>query len=215
MKVFASWSGGKDCMLALYRVLQEGAHEVESLVNMCDSDGEHSRSHGIRKQLIAAQAEQISISVIQEPTDFTGYEVCFKAVITDLKKKGVTAGVFGDIYLMEHRTWIERVCDELNITPLFPLWENDTKSLLNEFIDAGFGALTVAVNTDSLDESWLGRELDRAFYRDITSLEGIDPCAENGEYHSFVHAGPIFSQPVSFSKGEPYQRGNHIFLPLN
>ncbi|MFW5851715.1 MAG: diphthine--ammonia ligase [Bacteroidota bacterium] len=215
MKAFTSWSGGKDCMLALYRFLQNNEHEVAFLVNMCDSDGEHSRSHGIKKHFIAEQAAQLNIPIIQELTDFKGYEVCFKSVINELKKEGITAGVFGDIYLMEHRTWIERVCAELEIQAFFPLWENDTKVLLKEFIDVGFKALTVAVNANKLDKTWIGRDLNKSFFNDITSMDNIDPCAENGEYHSFVYSGPIFSNPVKFSKGEVYQKNHHFFLPLD
>jgi uncharacterized protein (TIGR00290 family) len=214
MKVFASWSGGKDCMLAVYRQLQKEGIEVAYLVNMCDTDGEHSRSHGIKKSFIKKQATAMNIPILQEATDQRGYEICFKSVINELKKEGVTAGIFGDIYLMEHRTWIERVCRELQIKPIFPLWENDTKTLLREFIDAGFKALTVAVNTDKLDKNWIGRELDLSFYNDITSMENIDPCAENGEYHSFVFNGPIFSEPVNFSMGKIHQNNNHLFLQL-
>ena len=214
MKTFASWSGGKDCMLALYRTLQNSEHEVAYLVNMCDTDGEHSRSHGIKKSFIAEQAAALNIPIIQETTDFKGYETCFKSVINNLKKEGVAAGIFGDIYLMEHRTWIERVCMESGIQPIFPLWKNDTKELLKEFIDAGFRTLTVAVNTDKLNENWLGRVLDISFYNEITTMESIDPCAEDGEYHSFVFDGPIFSNPVSFSKGRVTKKNNHSFLEL-
>jgi uncharacterized protein (TIGR00290 family) len=215
MKVFASWSGGKDCMLAVYRQLQKEGMEIACLVNMCNTDGEYSRSHGIRKSFIQDQAAAMNIPIVQEPTDIRGYETCFKSVINELKKEGVTAGIFGDIYLMEHRTWIERVCNELQIEPIFPLWENDTKTLLKEFIEAGFKALTVAENTNTLNENWIGRELDLSFYNEITSLENIDPCAENGEYHSFVYSGPIFSQPVKFEKGKIHQKDNNIFLQLS
>lgn len=215
MKAFASWSGGKDCMLAVYRTLQKKEYEVAYLVNMCDNDGEHSRSHGIKKSFIETQAKAMNIAIVQEAADFKGYESSFKAVISELKKDGVTAGIFGDIYLMEHRTWIERVCQELEIEPIFPLWENDTKLLLKEFIEAGFKSLTVAINTDKLDNTWLGRNMNNSFYDDITALKDIDPCAENGEYHSFVYDGPIFSEPVNFSKGEVRTDKNHLFLALN
>jgi uncharacterized protein (TIGR00290 family) len=215
MKVFASWSGGKDCMLALYRHLQTKGNEVAYLVNMCDTDGEHSRSHGIKKSIIHSQAEAMNIPIIQEATDFSGYEARFKSVITELKTDGVTAGIFGDIYLVEHRTWIERVCKELDIEPIFPLWGNDTKKLLKEFINVGFKALTVAVNTDKLNENWIGRNLDLSFFDEITAMKNTDPCAENGEYHSFVYDGPVFSNPVKFTKGETYRKDNHIFLTLN
>ena len=214
MKVFASWSGGKDCMLAVYRLLQKEGMEIACLVNMCDIDGEYSRSHGIRKSFIQNQAAAMNIPILQEPTDIRGYETCFKSVINELKKEGITAGIFGDIYLLEHRVWIERVCNEMQIEPIFPLWENDTKTLLKEFIDTGFKALTVAVNTDKLDENWIGRELDLSFYNEITAMENIDPCAENGEYHSFVYSGPIFSHPVKFEKGKIHQKNNHVFLQL-
>jgi uncharacterized protein (TIGR00290 family) len=215
MKAFASWSGGKDCMLAVYRYLQTIDHEMAYLVNMCDVDGEQSRSHGINKSFIRSQAQAMNIPIVQQATDFRGYESCFKAVITDLKKEGVTAGVFGDIYLVEHRIWIERVCKELDIDPIFPLWENDTKALLKEFVEEGFKAFTVAVNKQKLNKNWIGRELDRSFFNDITTMENIDPCAENGEYHTFVYDGPIFSNPVKYEKGQPYEKGHHIFLPLN
>ncbi len=214
MKAFASWSGGKDCMLAVYRQLQIKSNDVAYLVNMCDIDGIHSRSHRIKKSFIRLQAKAINIPIVQEAIDFRGYETHFKSVINKLKKEGVTAGIFGDIYLKEHRIWIERVCKELNIEPIFPLWENNTNSLLKEFIELGFKALTVAVNADKLDKNWIGRNLDLSFYHEITTMKNIDPCAENGEYHSFVYDGPIFSKPVKFEKGEIYKKDNHIFLPL-
>jgi uncharacterized protein (TIGR00290 family) len=215
MKVFASWSGGKDCMLALYRHLQTKGNDVAYLVNMCDADGKHSRSHGIKKSFIRRQAEAMNIPIIQKATDYRGYEAHLKSVINELKTDGVTAGIFGDIYLMEHRTWIERVCKELDIEPIFPLWGNDTKKLLKELINVGFKALTVAVNTDKLNENWIGRNLDLSFFDEITAMGNTDPCAENGEYHSFVYDGPVLEYPVKFTKGETYRKDNHIFLTLN
>ncbi|MCG8410573.1 MAG: diphthine--ammonia ligase [Bacteroidales bacterium] len=215
MKAFASWSGGKDCMLALYRFLQNDKNEVAYLVNMCDDDGKHSRSHRIKKHLIAEQASMLNIPIVQETTGTEGYETYFKFVINRLKKEGVTAGIFGDIYLIEHRKWIERVCADLDIQAIFPIWGDGTRLLLKEFIETGFKALTVAVDIKKLNSNWLGRELDLSFYNDIVSINDVDPCAENGEYHSFVYGGPIFSKPVSFSKGEVYQNDNHIFLQLN
>jgi uncharacterized protein (TIGR00290 family) len=214
MKAFASWSGGKDCMLAAHRILKQNKIEITHLVNMCDTDDMHSRSHGIKKEFIQQQAKAINIALIQKAIDNSGYEACFKAVIQTLKEEGVEAGIFGDIYLMEHRTWIERVCKEMDITPLFPLWENDTNELLKEFIDEGFHSITVAINTNFLDHNWLGRNMDNSFYTDITALENIDPCAENGEYHSFVFDGPIFSDSIEINKGEVTHKNNHSFLEL-
>jgi uncharacterized protein (TIGR00290 family) len=203
MQLFVSWSGGKDCMLALYRVLHAKQHEVSHLVNMCDIDGLHSRSHGLKKHLIAQQASAVGIEIVQHETDFKNYKTDFKLVIEQLKKQGVTGGIFGDIYLQPHRDWIELVCLETGIQPLFPLWNQPTIELVNEFIGLGFKTLTVSVNDQFLLQSWLGREIDK------------DPCAENGEYHSFVYDGPIFKNAVSFVKGEEYYRDNHWFLELN
>ncbi|WP_088654902.1 Dph6-related ATP pyrophosphatase [Geofilum rhodophaeum] len=214
MKAFASWSGGKDCMLAVYRYLQTNDHEMACLVNMCDADGEQSRSHGIHKRFIQSQARAMNLPIVQQAVDARGYESCFKAVVNELKKEGVTVGVFGDIYLVEHRQWIERVCEDLDVAPIFPLWENDTQALLMEFVELGFKALTVAVHKNKLGEHWVGRELDLPFFKEITAIADIDPCAENGEYHSFVYDGPLFSHPVAFEKGTPYEKDYHVFLPL-
>jgi diphthine-ammonia ligase len=214
MKLFTSWSGGKDCMLALYRVLKEKEHEVSHLINMCDIDGMHSRSHGMGKHLIARQAMSMRVEIIQPESDFKSYEALFKKTIKNLKDQGITGGIFGDIYLQEHRDWIERVCSEMAIQPFFPLWQNNTTDLLHEFIHSGFKTIVVSVNAKHLPQSWLGRDIDKDFVRDILKLDGIDPCAENGEYHSFVYDGPILKEPVSFLKGQEYFKYNHWFLDL-
>lgn len=215
MRAFASWSGGKDCTLALHRFLNRKGNEVACLVNMCEPDSGLSRSHGLSQQLIKAQADCLGIPLIQPKADFDQYEETFKKVLTSLRNLGFEAGVFGDIYLMEHRTWIERVCAEVKLQAVFPLWGEDTQLLLQEFIAEGFNALTVSIQCDKLPIRWLGRELDQAFYNDITCLPGIDPCAENGEYHSFVYNGPLFSSAVPFQKGKTRIDQKHYFLELN
>ena len=213
MKAFVSWSGGKDCMLAVYRFLRNKSNSVSHLVNMCESDSEYSRSHGIKKNLIKNQADSIGIPIIQEKVGDL-YETSFKNVISKLKPEGVTAGVFGDIYLQEHRTWIERVCSEMNIEAIFPLWGEDTKELLDEFISEDFKTIVVAIDNTKLSTEWLGRTIDSEFLKDIVKLKNIDPCAENGEYHSFVYDGSLFKKPVSFIKGETYSETKNTFLEL-
>ena len=156
----------------------------------------------------------MGIPVAQPISDFGGYEKAFKEQISILKKSGVQAGIFGDIYLEEHRTWINRVCSEMEIEPVFPLWGEDTGDLLKEFIAEGFQTIVVAVNNQMLDEQWLARIINTEFYNDIINLNGIDPCAENGEYHSFVFDGPLFKKPVKFTHGEKYAKGKHLFLKL-
>ena len=214
MKAFVSWSGGKDCMLALYRFLESKENEVFCLLNMCDENEEHSGSHELPAYIIRRQAEAMNVPVRQQKTPKKQYEQQLKTVIAELKTQGVTAGVFGDIYLEAHRVWIERVCSEAGITPVFPLWGDDTRALLAEFIDAGFSSLTVAVRENTLPESWLGRKLDSAFLNEISALNGMDACGEMGEYHSFVYDGPLFSHPVEFSAGNQYRSNNHIYLEI-
>lgn len=202
-------------MLALYRIIQDKQHDVSHLVNMCDIDGVHSGSHGLKKNIIARQAEAIGMTIIQQETGFKDYEINFKKIIANLKREGVDGGIFGDIYLQEHRDWIVRVCSETGIQPAFPLWNNDTRDLINEFIDSGFKALVVSVNSNFLPQLWLGRNINTDFISDIIKLEQIDPCAEKGEYHSFVYDGPIFRNPVPFTTGMEYLKDNHWFLELN
>ena len=214
MKAFVSWSGGKDCMLALNRYLKNHSKQDVCLLNMCDEHSDLSRCHGLKKKMIGLQAEKMGIHLFHETTDFAGYEKAFKQKIAELKLMGVAEGVFGDIYLEEHRTWIERVCNEMEIEAVFPIWHADTKKLLLELVDERFKALTVAVHCDMLPEQWLGRELNRSFYDEIITLKGIDPCAENGEYHSYVYDGPLFSEPVSFIKWEKTKRDNYYFLTI-
>ncbi len=214
MNVFVSWSGGKDCMLALHRIIKEKKHNVVALVNMCTVDGEHSGSHGLSKSTIHQQAIELGIPIIQQPVDKNGYEHNFKQVISNLKEQGVQGAVFGDIYLEAHHEWITRVCDEIKISPIFPLWLNNTNDLLNEFIDAGFETLAVSVNSKHLSKVWLGRILNQEFLKDICLLDGIDACAENGEYHTFVYNGPLFKKPVHFTTSEPQFENNHWVLPL-
>lgn len=214
MKVFSSWSGGKDCMLALYRIQKSKQHEISVLVNMCDAETDYSRSHGIKQELIVRQAEALGIPLIQPKTSRADYERNFKSVILELKEQGITGGIFGDIYLREHREWIERVCAECGIEAIFPLWNNLVNMLAAEFIKVGFKTLTVSVNANYLTENFLGREYDSALVEELSKIEGIDVCAELGEFHTFVYDGPGFNHPVSFQKGGVTFRDNHWFLEI-
>jgi diphthine-ammonia ligase len=214
MKAFVSWSGGKDCMLALHRIQKEGTCQVSCLINMCSDESDKSRSHGLPKSLIRQQSQAMGIPIIQPVSGFGNYETVFKETISQLKKEGVEYGIFGDIYLMEHRTWIERVCSETDITPLFPLWNCITADLIREFVKEGFKAQLVSVNTRNLSQEWLGRQIDMLFIEDILGLQHIDPCAENGEYHSFVYDGPNFNAPVSFRNKGSYLDKEHWFQDL-
>ncbi|MGL5637240.1 MAG: diphthine--ammonia ligase [Bacteroidales bacterium] len=214
MKAFVSWSGGKDCMYALHRFLSDTENQVECLVNFCDANTLRSRSHGLDASLIKAQAEAMGLQIIQEPLSTGSYEYHFKEVVSRLKKKGVEAGVFGDIYLREHRDWIERVCRDCAIDAVFPLWGQPTNDLMEGFIAADYKTLIVSVRAEERFRDLPGQILNQALYKTLKSMDGVDPCGENGEYHSFVVDGPLFLRPVTYETGEVYEADNHYFLPV-
>lgn len=187
MKLFVSWSGGKDSALAAYRARQQG-HQLAYLLNCVDEDGARSRSHGLPAEVIGLQARAMDIPLIQVHTSWEEYEAHFKEAMGMLVRVGVTGGVFGDMAIEEHRAWVERVCAEVGIAPLLPLWGEDPEELLEEFWAAGFRAVVVA---SRIDPAWVGRPLDRALVAEIRA-RGAHPCGEWGEYHTLVTEGPLF-----------------------
>lgn len=214
MKAFVSWSSGKDCMYALYKFLQQKDNEVIALLNMTNADSDKSRSHGITNEMVLRQAAQLSFPLVQQPAGKSDYEANFKKAVEALKQKGAEAGVFGDIYLEEHRVWIERVCSEMGITPVFPLWGYDTAQLIRQFVDDGFKTITVAVRKNKLSQDFLGKVIDSDFIAQLSAMDGIDLCAERGEYHSFVFDGPLFKKTVSFTTGEISEDTHHYYIQL-
>lgn len=213
LKAFVSWSGGKESTLAFYRAMKNGIQSV-CLINMLSEDGSYSRSHGINSELIKAQAEAIGIPIIQPKTTWESYEDNFKDTIMQLKNEGVEAGVFGDIDLQEHREWVERVCRETGIKAILPLWGEEREKLLMDFITSGFKAIVCSTNASFLGSEWLGREVDYKFIEDLKALGNIDLCGEKGEYHTFVYDGPIFREPVKFTKNKKVLRGKNWFLEI-
>lgn len=216
MKAFVSWSGGKDCLYALYTFLSRNGgdpSEVAALLNMVTAGRDKSRSHGIGIDVVRTQAEAVGIPIYQVAVEGK-YEPAFKDAILRIKReKGVNTGIFGDIYLQVHRDWIERVCSEIGITPIFPLWGRATDEIVRSFVHDGFKTRIVAVRKGMLDESFLGRDVDEEFIEDASKLP-IDLCGEEGEYHTFVYDGPIFSHPVAFREGEKWSDEKHFFLSI-
>lgn len=210
MKVFASWSGGKESALATYKAILQG-YQVLYLVNFLSEDGKRSRSHGIKAEVLDLQSEAIGIPIVQVKTSWENYEENFKKVVTELKEKGIEGGVFGDMDLEEHREWIERVCAELGIKPLLPLWGIGPGDLLADFWGLGLEAVTVATR---LDESLLGRNLDKAFLAEIQNFN-CHLCGESGEYHTFVTNGPIFKKLLKVTQGKREKRDDVWFLEIS
>ena len=213
-KVFASWSGGKDCCLALHRA-KTGGMDVRYLANMVTEDGKRSRSHGISAAAIKKQAEALGIPIVQRRTTDDTYEVEFIKMLQDFKRQGIEGGVFGDIDFEPHREWNEKVCAAAAITPHLPLWQADQVQLLEEFIDAGFIAVVVAVRADLLGKEVLGRTVARKFLTYIAGRDkGITPCGEAGEYHTLVIDGPLFQKRLEIAASEKVSRGDHHFLEI-
>ncbi len=214
MQVIGLWSGGKDSCFACYKAKSEG-YNIVSLFNFTNYDGKNSISHGLSSQIIRKQVSLLDIPLFQKAMPKKNYREEFKNVINEWKKNAGIAGiVFGDIYLQEHKDWIDKVCSELNVEPILPLWKEDTRVLINAFIKAGFKAKIVSTDAKFLGEEWLGREVDRMLVKDLENLGNIDLCGEKGEFHTFVYDGPIFKKPVEFSFGKKAQKNGHWFLEV-
>ena len=216
MRAMCSWSGGKDCCLAYYKAISEGI-EICHLLNFVTEDAEHSVSHGLDSELMALQAEAMGVHLIQKRVRWGDYEQAMKQVIEGLKPEGITAEVFGDIHLQEHRDWLDRVCTELGITPVFPLWQQDTRQLIEDFIVAGFEAIVVSVRNDVMGWEWLGRKVDRDFVRALQRHDGevpVDFCGEKGEFHTVVLDGPVFEKRLVIEMGDVVEENGHFLLRI-
>jgi uncharacterized protein (TIGR00290 family) len=209
---FCSWSGGKDSCLALYRTVQRGG-VPRRLLTMLTGDGMHSRSHGLPPEVIAAQAAALNIPLQTGRAGWDDYEAVFLTRLAELRAEGVGDGVFGDIDLEPHRQWVERVCGRHGIAAHLPLWQEARRDLLAEFIGAGFSATIVAVSDARLPTSFLGRQLD---WPTVAALEaaGVDACGEEGEFHTVVTGGPLFSAPLDLKHGQVIGHAGYSFLEV-
>ncbi|MFC1969231.1 diphthine--ammonia ligase [Chloroflexota bacterium] len=215
-RVFASWSGGKDCSLALYRAVKSGL-PASYLLNMVTEDGTHSRTHGLSVGVLQAQSQALGIPVMQCQTTWDNYEAEFKQTLRALKLEEITGAVFGDIDFDEHRQWIERVCGEVDIAPHLPLWGESQDRLMREFIDLGFEATVVTTRADLLGEEWLGRKIDRDFLARLNELgkeKAITPSGEAGEYHTLVTNGPLFNQRIEILETRKVRKDEYWFLEI-
>lgn len=194
-----SWSGGKDSCLAMWRARQSGM-SIKRLITAMDESGSSSRSHGIPPELIAAQADALGAEIRFYDTSWKTYEEMFVAMLRDARNDGIRHAVFGDIDLVPHREWEEKVCAQAGLQANLPLWDEPRIKLVDEFLELGFKAIVVCVNGDHLPEEFCGREFNAAFLADLPA--DVDACGENGEFHTFVYDGPMFSRPVPFTRGQ-------------
>ena len=200
--------------MACYKAISSG-FAVSHLLNIISEDARRSRSHGLDSALIAAQSEAIDIPVIQRRTTWDTYEREFKTAICGLKQLGVEGAVFGDIHVKGHKDWVDRICKELDIKPIEPLWGRDTEDIFTEFIDKGFKAIVVRIKADLLGEEWLGREIDRSFMSDLLKLGKVDLCGELGEYHTFVTDGPLFKRRIKIVESAKTLKNGYWSLDIS
>ncbi len=208
-KAIFCWSGGKDSAMALHKVLQENEYEVVGLLTTLNAEFKRISMHGVCEELLNKQAESIGLPLIKmfvsEGTN-SEYEKSMESLLIKYKAQGVSKVIFGDIFLEDLRTYRENNLNKVGLTAEFPLWKRDTKELINEFLLAGFKTITCCVNDAFLGEHRVGEEITEDFIK--TLQNNIDPCGENGEYHSFCYDGPIFKSLIKFSVGEK------IYKPL-
>lgn len=235
LKALLSWSGGKDSALALREVRLRGGVEIVGLLTTFSEEFDRVSMHGVRREWLEAQAEALELPLEEvflptPPPDGpcpsssgaaqgftvfpsnTSYEEKMLEAFRRAREQGIEAIVSGDIFLEDLRAYRERLLADAGLKGVFPLWKRNTRELMREFLASGFLAIVVCADSRKLDASWAGRALDEAFLRDLPP--DVDPCGENGEFHTFVFDGPGFSHPVPAAAGETVLREPFWFCDL-
>lgn len=207
-KAVLHWSGGKDAAFCLYKLRNSKQVKIEKLVTTITEPYNRISMHGVRTELLDKQVESLGIPLekitLSEMPSMDYYETALKNKLIELKKKGLNVSVFGDIFLEDIKSYRERILSEINVDLLFPLWQIPTTKLSKDFLAAGFKAKVVCVDSKHLNKSFAGLDYDLDFINALP--KNVDPCGENGEFHTFVYAGPGFQQPIDFVQGEKVYR---------
>jgi len=203
-KVLLSWSGGKDSALALDSLRSDGEFEIAALLTAVTEDYQRISMHGVRRELLRAQAEATGCALqeILLPRDCSDEEYArrMEAALAPNVKAGTFKVAFGDLFLEDVRQYRLDRLGLIGMTPVFPIWGIDTTELAHSFVERGFRAIVVCVDIHTLDGSYAGREFDESLLADLPPE--VDPCGENGEFHTFVYDGPIFARPIPVTRGE-------------
>lgn len=212
--VLMSWSGGKDSCLALYEI--QKTRRVEALLTTVTRDFDRISMHGVRRLLLERQVESLRLALrqihISKGATNDEYEQNTGAVLAEYRVRGIQSVVFGDLFLEDIRAYRERLLSRHGMTGLYPIWGRDTARLIRDFIAMGFRTAVVCVDPAKLDRRFVGRVIDEQFLSELPAQ--VDPCGENGEYHTFVFDGPNFTRPVEFSFGEIVLRDGFWFADL-
>jgi len=211
-KFVASYSGGKDSILAIYKAIEAGLSPLE-LITTYNTDAGRSWFHGLSEGLIQKVSDSLGIPITLIKTSGEKYEENFEKALSEAKDKGAEVCVFGDIDIEGHLEWCTRRCENTGLVPYFPLWKKERKKVVHEFIDAGFSALVTIIDTSRLSKDFLGQKLTKKILGEIEE-SGADICGENGEYHTFVYDGPIFENKIDLAIKGKVERDKYIVLDI-
>jgi len=210
------WSGGKDSALALFELRQSAEFEVVALLTTLTRDFDRISMHGVRRELLLRQAAAIGVPLdevwISQGASNAEYEAQMAGQLAKYKAAGINHIAFGDIFLEDLRMYREQNLARLELAALFPIWKRDTSELVETFLARGFRSITCCIDSRKLDDSFVGREIDRRFLSELPA--GVDPCGENGEFHSYTCAGPVFDREISVRTGETLRRDSFLFCDL-
>jgi uncharacterized protein (TIGR00290 family) len=216
MRTWLSWSSGKDSAWSLQTLRERGEAEVTGLFTTVNAAFNRVAMHAVRRSLLEAQARAAGLALhviaIPHPCPDAEYERIMGAFVADARRHGVEVMAFGDLFLADIRAYRERQLAGTGIAPLFPLWGRDTRALASAMIDGGLVAHVTCVDPARLDRSFAGRRFDHAFLADLPP--GVDPCGENGEFHTCVSAGPMLSAPTPVHPGAVTERDGFVFADL-
>ncbi|MGH7487556.1 MAG: ATP-binding protein [bacterium] len=215
-RILLSWSSGKDSAWSLFTLRQDPDNDVVGLLTVINEEFDRVAMHAVRRELLQLQADGAGTDLwaVDIPHNCTNdlYEEAMRHALDRARGAGITAIAFGDLFLEDVRSYRETKMAGMGFELLFPLWGKPTRRLAQEMIDGGLRATVTSIDPRALDRSWAGRAWDAAFLSDLP--ENVDPCGENGEFHTFVHAGPIFAQPIPVHRGEVVERDGFVFADL-
>jgi uncharacterized protein (TIGR00290 family) len=212
-RAILAWSGGKDSALALYELTRQDSIEIVALLTTVTEGYDRISMHGVRRELLAEQAQALGypldeVSIPQQCTNEM-YEQRMGQALEKYRQSGIAQAAFGDLFLQDVRVYREERLSRIGMRGIFPLWGRDTSETARQFVQLGFRAVVVCVDTQALDRGFAGREYDQDFLKDLPGQ--VDPCGENGEFHTFVYAGPLFRTPVQVERGEKILRENRFY----
>lgn len=215
-KAMLSWSSGKDSAWTLHVLREQRELEVVGLLTTVNQEFERVAMHAVRSELLRAQADAAGLPLLEVklpwPCRNEQYEAAMSAALQEVKRQGVTVMAFGDLFLEDVRAYREQKLDGTGVRPVFPLWGRPTATLAREMLAGGLKAHLTCVDPRSVPRELVGRAFDEALLRDLPTT--ADPCGERGEFHTFVHAGPMFRHPLRVKSGEIVERDGFVFADL-